>query len=195
MKTKNLLAKNKIKKEVIKILRRMLKYICIFIACCLVIYNILYLFNNVFRNKKYAQILGLYISTEKEDSMSPAIRKNSLIIGCKTQNVTQGEIVGYDIDNSIKYHRLVKEKNDNGKITYITKADNNYHEDIEEKQLLDFRAKIIIKIPVIGWLFKVFESKIATIVIITVLTLRYSYNNYKIKLSKKRKNVKEKNKN
>lgn len=193
MKTKNLLAKNKIKKEVIKILRKILKYICIFIACCLVIYNILYLFNNVFRNKKYAQIFGLYISTEKEDSMSPAIKKNSLIIGCKTENVTQGEIVGYDIDNSIKYHRLVKVKNDNGNITYITKADNNYREDIEEKELSDLKTRIVIKISVVGWIFRIFESKITTIVIILLLALKYSYNNYKIELSKKRKNEKEKN--
>ena len=89
----------------------MLKYICIFLTCCLVTYNILYLFNNVFRNKKYAQIFNLYISIEKENSMSPAIRKNSLIIGCKIKNVNEGEIVGYDIDNTIKYHRLSKIKN------------------------------------------------------------------------------------
>ena len=43
--------------------------------------------NNVFRNKKYAQIFNIYISTEKEDSMSPEIKKNSLLIGCKVKNV------------------------------------------------------------------------------------------------------------
>lgn len=191
MKTRNSWAKNKIKKVATEILRKMLKYICIFLTCCLVIYNILYLFNSVFRNKKYAQIFNLYISTEKENSMSPAIRKNSLIIGCKIKNVNEGEIVGYDIDNTIKYHRLSKIKNNDGKTTYITKADNNYREDLEGKKFTDIKAKIIIKIPVIGWLFIIFESKITTVIVVILLCLRFSYNSYRIQLTKKRKSEKE----
>ena len=182
------------KEKTTKILRKILKYIFIFINCCLIIYNVLYLFNNIFRDKKYAQIFGLYISTEKENAMSPAIKKNSLIIGCKIKqkDIKQDEIVGYDIDNSIKYHRLLKIKNEKGKQTYITKADNNYREDLEEKQLADIKTKIILKIPAIGWLFRIFESKVTTVIIILLLCLRYSYNNYKIKQRTKRRTEKEK---
>lgn len=190
---KNSSEKNKTKKEIVNVLRKILKYICTFIGVCLIIYNILYLYNNTVKDKKYAQIFNLYISTEKENSMSPTITKNSLIIGYKLKDIVQNEIVGYDIDNSIKYHRLMKIKSENGKITYITKADNNYHEDIEEKQISDLKAKIIIKIPMIGWLFRIFESKITTVIIILLLGIQYSYNNYKIKQIIKRKNEKEKN--
>lgn len=192
MKTKNSWAKNKIKKVIAILLRKMLKCISIFLACCLIIYNILYLCNNVFRNKKYAQIFNIYISTEKEDSMSPEIKKNSLLIGCKVKNVNEGEIIGYDIDNSIRYHMLFKIKNNDGKFTYITKADNNYQEDLEEKKLSDIKARIVIKIPVVGWLFRIFESKVTTVIIIILLCLRFSYNSYKIQLTKKRKSEKEK---
>lgn len=194
MKTKNSWAKNKIKKVIAILLRKMLKCISIFLACCLIIYNILYLCNNVFRNKKYAQIFNIYISTEKEDSMSPEIKKNSLLIGCKVKNVNEGEIIGYDIDNSIRYHRLFKIKNNDGKFTYMTKTDNNYQEDLEEKKLSDIKARIVIKIPVVGWLFRIFESKVTTVIIIILLCLRFSYNSYKIQLTKKRKSEKEKNK-
>ena len=96
MKTKNLWEKNKIRTWGAKIL----KCIGTFFICSLILYNILYVANNVFGNKKYVQIFGIYISTEKEKSMEPIIQKNSLIIGHKLKNVQQGEIVGYDIDNS-----------------------------------------------------------------------------------------------
>ena len=178
MKTKNLWEKNKIRTWGAKIL----KCIGTFFICSLILYNILYVANNVFRNKKYVQIFGIYISTEKEKSMEPIIQKNSLIIGHKLKNVQQGEIVGYDIDNSIKYHRLTKIEIKDGKTTYITK---------EEKKKEDIKSKIVLKIPVIGWLFRLFESKITTIIIIIVLGLRLSYYNYKNKLTKQRKSKRE----
>ena len=187
MKTKNLWEKNKIRTWGAKIL----KCIGTFFICSLILYNILYVANNVFRNKKYVQIFGIYISTEKEKSMEPIIQKNSLIIGHKLKNVQQGEIVGYDIDNSIKYHRLTKIEIKDGKATYITKAEQNYREDLEEKKKEDIKSKIVLKIPVIGWLFRLFESKITTIIIIIVLGLRLSYYNYKNKLTKQRKSKRE----
>ncbi len=187
MKTKNLWGKNKIRTWGAKIL----KCIGTFFICSLILYNILYVANNVFRNKKYVQIFGIYISTEKEKSMEPIIQKNSLIIGHKLKNVQQGEIVGYDIDNSIKYHRLTKIEIKDGKTTYITKAEQNYREDLEEKKKEDIKSKIVLKIPVIGWLFRLFESKITTIIIIIVLGLRLSYYNYKNKLTKQRKSKRE----
>lgn len=187
MKTKNLWEKNKIRTWGAKIL----KCIGTFFICSLIIYNILYVANNVFRNKKYVQIFGIYISTEKEKSMEPIIQKNSLIIGHKLKNVQQGEIVGYDIDNSIKYHRLTKIEIKDGKTTYITKAEQNYREDLEEKKKEDIKSKIVLKIPVIGWLFRLFESKITTTIIIIVLGLRLSYYNYKNKLTKQRKSKRE----
>lgn len=187
MKTKNLWERNKIRTWGAKIL----KCIGTFFICSLILYNILYVANNVFRNKKYVQIFGIYISTEKEKSMEPIIQKNSLIIGHKLKNVQQGEIVGYDIDNSIKYHRLTKIEIKDGKTTYITKAEQNYREDLEEKKKEDIKSKIVLKIPVIGWLFRLFESKITTIIIIIVLGLRLSYYNYKNKLTKQRKSKRE----
>lgn len=187
MKTKNLWERNKIITWGAKIL----KCIGTFFICSLILYNILYVANNVFRNKKYVQIFGIYISTEKEKSMEPIIQKNSLIIGHKLKNVQQGEIVGYDIDNSIKYHRLTKIEIKDGKTTYITKAEQNYREDFEEKKKEDIKSKIALKIPVIGWLFRLFESKITTIIIIIVLGLRFSYYNYKNKLTKQRKSKRE----
>jgi len=187
LKTKNLWEKNKIRTWGAKIL----KCIGTFFICSLILYNILYVANNVFRNKKYVQIFGIYISTEKEKSMEPIIQKNSLIIGHKLKNVQQGEIVGYDIDNSIKYHRLTKIEIKDGKTTYITKAEQNYREDLEEKKKEDIKSKIVLKIPVIGWLFRLFESKITTIIIIIVLGLRFSYYNYKNELTKQRKSKRE----
>ena len=183
MKMKRSLENNKIK----KLLRKVLKYFCRLIIWCLIAYNIIFMFNEVFAKRKYVKIFGLYISTEKENSMSPSIRKNSLIIGAKTKNIKNDDIIGYDIDGNIKYHRLIKKSNQN---LYITKADKNYNYDFEEKSIDQIKAKKILAIPVIGWLFKIFESKITTIFIIIALLLKYSYNNYKIEMNRKRKEKK-----
>lgn len=180
---RNFLESNQIK----KLLRKILKYFGIFMVYCLIAYNIIFMFNEVFAKRKYVKIFGLYISTEKENSMSPAIRRNSLIIGVKTKNIKNDDIIGYDIDGSLKYHRLIKKSNQN---LYITKADKNYNYDFEEKSVDQIKAKKVLVIPVIGWLFRMFESKVITIFIIIALLLKYSYNNYKIEMNKKRKEKK-----
>lgn len=174
--------------QIKKLLKKILKYVGIFILCCLIAYNIIFMFNEVFAKRKYVKFFGLYISTEKENSMSPTIRKNSLIIGVKTKNIKNDDIIGYDIDGSLKYHRFIKKSNQN---LYITKADKNYNYDFEEKSTDQIKAKKVIAIPVIGWIFKIFESKVTTIFIIIALLLKYSYNNYKIKINQKRKEKKD----
>lgn len=174
------------------VLKCVLKYAIRVLIFSLVAYNILFVFSKTLFNKEYVKLFNLYISTEKEHTMEPEIKKNSLIIGCKINDndIDTGNIIGYDIDNSIKYHRLVNIKNVDGKTVYVTKGDNNYNVDIEEKNREDIKSKIVIKIPIIGWLFKIFESKITTIFIIAVIILKILYNNNIIKQSMQRRNQK-----
>ncbi len=193
MKMKNSLGQ--FKRKTNNTIRRILRSCVYFILICLILYNILYMFNNVFKSKKYAKIFNIYISTEKENEMAPTIKKNSLIIGVKIkeEDIKEKQIIGYDIDNSIKYHRLIKINNNDNEIIYITKADSNYNIDIEYKQRENIKSRILINIPNLGFLFKIFESKITTSIIIIYLILKFNINKYKFILSNKRKKQRETN--
>ena len=190
MKIANFLENKRKTNKIEKKLKPILHYIINVVLAILVIYNILYTFNNVFFEKHYVQIFGIYIVTpEKEETMKPSINKNDLIISykLKRKDIKENDIIGYDINNHLTFHRLSIIKQVDGKEYFITKGDNNYHYDIEEKTEEEIKAKILIKIPIIGWIFRIFESKIMTVIIILIFSLKYSYNKYKMNLSKLRK--------
>lgn len=175
------------KQKIMKIIKNIL-YLIITI---LIIYNILYQINSI-KNKKYVQLFNLYLTVISDDSMSPNLNKNTLVVGSKIHenNIKTNDIIGFDINGILQFHRLIRINSENGKTTYITKADNNYNVDIEEKELEQVKAQIIFKIPIIGIIFSFFQTKISTILIIIILILKFISNKKKIKLSKKRKNKK-----
>lgn len=175
------------KQKIMKIIKNIL-YLIITI---LIIYNILYQINSI-KNKKYVQLFNLYMAVIPDNSMSPNLNKNTLVIGTKIHenNIKINDIIGFDINGILQFHRLIRINSENGKTTYITKADNNYNVDIEEKELEQVKAQIIFKIPIIGIIFSFFQTKIATILIFIILILKFISNKKKIKLSKKRKNKK-----
>lgn len=184
MKIKNSLINNKTKKIINKIL-----YILFII---LIIYNTLYIINYSIKSKKYVNIFNkIYITVAKDTSMKPEINKNDLIfvIKVKENKIAENDIIGYDINNEIVFHRVYYVKKENNKNYYLTKADNYIHNDLEEKTIEQINGKILIRIPSIGILFRLFENKIITIFIIIILLLKYSFNKYR---HEKNKNIKEK---
>ena len=177
--------------QVNKKLNNIKNIVLYFICTILILYNILFQINSI-NNKQYIQLFNLYITVITDNSMSPELNKNTLVIGRKIQekNIAINNIIGFDINGILQFHRLVRINNENGETTYITKADNNYNVDIEEKELEQIKAQIVIKVPIIGVIFLFFQTKIATILIIILLILKFIINKKKIKLSKKRKNKK-----
>ena len=184
MRTKNLnqITKNK------KILKNTILY-TIFII--FIFYSVLYQINNL-NNKKYIQIFNVYISVTTDESMTPSINNNTLIIGTKINNkdIKENNIIGYDINGILNYHRLTKIKQEDGNTLYITKADNNYNIDIEEKEREQIKSKIILKIPFIGIIFKFLQTKIALIIIVIILIFKFIINKKKIEISNRRKKKK-----
>lgn len=184
-----------VNKEIVKKNKKLnnIKNIVLYFICIIIIiYNILFQINSI-NNKQYVQLFNLYIAVINDNSMSPELNKNTLVIGRKIQekNIEINNIIGFDINGILQFHRLVRINNDNdGKTTYITKADNNYNVDIEEKELEQIKAQIVLKVPIIGIMFSFFQTKIATILIMILLILKFIINKKKINLSKRRKNKK-----
>lgn len=194
LKTKNFLINNKTKNTIKKIVRNVINKILYILFIMLILYNVLYIINNTANSKKYVNIFNkIYITVEKDTSMKPKINKNDLIFVVKTNEgkIKEGDIIGYDINDEIVFHRVYQIKQENNRNYYLTKADNYMHNDLEEKTKEQINGKILIKIPFIGLLFKLFENKIITIFIIIILLLRYSFNKYR---HEKNKDLKQRRK-
>ncbi len=192
LKTKNSwVSKNKKFK---KIIYKILYVFCII----LILYNVLYIINNTINKQKYINLGNtLYITTEKEDSMKRKkndtneqtfVNKNDLVFvwKCKANEIQINDIIGYDINSEITFHRVVNIEEDNDITYYETKADNYMYNDIEKKTLNQVNGKILFRIPLIGVVFRLFENKIMTIFIIIVLLLKFSFNNYRNEINRYR---------
>ena len=192
LKTKNSwVSKNK---KLKKIIYKILYVFCII----LILYNVLYIINNTINKQKYINLGNtLYITTEKEDSMKRKkndtneqtfVNKNDLVFvwKCKANDIQINDIIGYDINSEITFHRVVNVEEDNDITYYETKADNYMYNDIEKKTLNQVNGKILFRIPLIGVVFRLFENKIMTIFIIIVLLLKFSFNNYRNEINRYR---------
>ena len=192
LKTKNSwVSKNK---KLKKIIYKILYVFCII----LILYNVLYIINNTINKQKYINLGNtLYITTEKEDSMKRKkndtneqtfVNKNDLVFvwKCKANDIQINDIIGYDINSEITFHRVVNIEEDNDITYYETKADNYMYNDIERKTLNQVNGKILFRIPLIGVVFRLFENKIMTIFIIIVLLLKFSFNNYRNEINRYR---------
>lgn len=145
------------------------------ILAILIFYNAIYTITTTITSKEYLSILGISFVVIEDNSMKPVLNKNDFLIIKKvnSSDINTGDLVAYDINNNINIHRVLQIKQRN---VYITKADNNYYYDEEAKTIDTIRGKICFKIPIIGIIFKIFESKITTIFIIIFLILKYRYN-------------------
>ena len=59
---------------------------------------------------------------------------------------------------------------------YTTKGENNYYLDEEKVEISEIEGKVVVNIPFIGIVFKIFRSKIITVIIVIYLILLYKYN-------------------
>lgn len=185
-----------INKKIKNIFQKVLIKALYILFIILVIYNILYIINYSANSKKYISIFGkLYITTVKVNDSKPVIKVNDFIVVKKADQtkIKKDDIIGYDINNEIAFHRVYSVKKESGIYYFFTKADNSYYNDIEAKQIEQINGKIIVRIPIIGLLFRLFENRIITIFIMIILILKFSFNTYKFNQNKKRRIETEKN--
>ena len=193
LKTRNLWGNNKKNKILNKIIFKAL-YIIVII---LITYNALYIINNALYLKKYVSIFGkIFITTQKDNSMKTDINKNDFIVLYKVKynEIKNNDIISYDINNEITLRKVVDIEQKNGQYYYETKANNYYHNDLEKKTIDQINGKILFKIPFIGFIFRGFENKIVTIIIVIILLLRLSFNKYVQSRNKKMNKYKNKKK-
>ena len=197
-------------KKINKILKYLIKSIAIIFIASLVIYSLIYNFNNIFLKKDFVSFGGVSILTESDDtSMKPLIKNADLIITKKKKitDIQNDEIVAYYLnqnfnnnegnnnisnndeessekdgdEQSIKIQIVTNRVQENGKIYLITRGQNNLYPNQEEVVEDEIIGTVIIRISFLGAIAKIFQSRyILVLYLIIIIILIY----YKFKDNK-----------
>ena len=220
--------KTKRTKKPNKILKFIIKSIVIICFALLIIYSLIYNFNNIFLKKNWVSLGNFSILTESNDtSMKPLIKNADLIITKKKKitDIQNDEIVAYYLNqkaNNIVFNNT-KENNklsnnakertngfnkdkgsfkknsdsqiikiqivtnrvqENGKIYLITRGQNNLYPNQEEVVEDEIIGTIIIRIPFLGAIAKIFQSKyilaLYLIIIVVLIYYKHKENSYSL---------------
>ena len=194
-------------KKINKILKCLIKSIAIIFIASLVIYSLIYNFNDIFLKKDFVSFGGVSILTESNDtSMKPLIKNADLIITKKKKitDIQNDEIVAYYLNQnfnndeessekdgdsqSIKIQIVTNRVQENGKIYLITRGQNNLYPNQEEVVEDEIIGTVIIRIPFLGAIAKIFQSRYILVLylIIIIILIYYKFKDNKIKAEMKK---------
>ncbi len=108
---------------------------------------------------------GMYIV--RSDSMKPGISAGDIIITGPVHEIQPGEIITFDNQGKIVTHRAVSIEN--GQIT--TKGDANKSADSGTTAISSVQGSYLFKVPAIGWITNLTNSKKGWFLIVIIPTL------------------------
>lgn len=161
----------------------------------IIVYNVCFFINTTITKKDYFSIFGksfFYVNTK---TMEPDLKKYNFIIVKENKNEYEdNDIIIYETSNQIKIGKIIENKIENDKKYYIVKANSNYYpETIKTSQII---GKKILKLPLLGLILKILQTKVVTIIIGFSLIFFFIYNRYKyLKGLERRRKKKRKNDN
>ena len=178
--------KNKSRKNVLKTVLSKILYIMFLI---MVIYNIIFLINSTITKKDYLSIFGISINTMNSDKMKPEIFKNSIIISktVESNELEVGDNITYVVSNEIITSKIVNIIYKDNEEKYITKYIQTYYPNNEEISINMIIGKEVLSIMGLGFIVKVAQSKIFTLIVLIFLVFKFLYNKEKYIRTKKRR--------
>lgn len=156
------------RKEKAKMAKKVIEIIAI-----ILIYNIILIVISSEHNIGFNNIFGYKAYIIKTNSMEPTININDVII---TKKVKDDEIKVHDIitfiqDGEVITHRITKIDNDDSKIKFTTKGDNNNIEDTFKITYDSIEGKHILTIPYLGILVQILQNKIIFLIILLIILI------------------------
>lgn len=180
---------NKVKKIIFALPRKILGLILIL----MILYNVINTVYGIFNKKLELQIGETKIYVAEDKTMLPTIKPNDLILAkqCTPENLNLEDIIIFDENGIIKVQRITKIQGLGEKSNYTTKGDNNYYNNNVIIKYEQIKGKFVKRIPSLGLVIKILESKVTTIFIVIILILLFLFNrDMKMKSIKRRKNKK-----
>lgn len=180
---------NKVKKIIFALPRKILGLILIL----MILYNVINTVYGIFNKKLELQIGETKIYVAEDKTMLPSIKPNDLILAkqCTPEDLNLEDIIIFDENGIIKVQRITKIQGLGEKSNYTTKGDNNYYNNNVIIKYEQIKGKFVKRIPSLGLVIKILESKVTTIFIVIILILLFLFNrDMKMKSIKRRKNKK-----
>ena len=180
---------NKVKKIIFALPRKILGLILIL----MILYNVINTVYGIFNKKLELQIGKTKIYVAEDKTMLPTIKPNDLILAkqCTPEDLNLEDIIIFDENGIIKVQRITKIQGLGKKTNYTTKGDNNYYNNNVIIKYEQIKGKFVKRIPSLGLVIKILESKVTTIFIVIILILLFLFNrDMKMKRIKRRKNKK-----
>lgn len=180
---------NKVKKIIFALPRKILGLILIL----MILYNVINTVYGIFNKKLELQIGETKIYVAEDKTMLPTIKPNDLILAkqCTPEDLNLEDIIIFDENGIIKVQRITKIQGLGEKTNYTTKGDNNYYNNNVIIKYEQIKGKFVKRIPLLGFIIKILESKVTTIFIVIILILLFLFNrDMKMKSIKRRKNKK-----
>lgn len=124
---------------------KILKIVDVFVTLFLLI--VVFLTSGIFSH--YALVIG-------SDSMNPNINKGDIVIVKKIkseqiENIEVGDILVFNMRNKVVVHRVQKINDNNNRLSFITKGDNNIDVDNWVVNENDVIGIVTAKIPIVGY--------------------------------------------
>lgn len=176
------------RKENVKIIKKVLEIIAI-----ILIYNIILIVISSDNQINLINILGYKSYIIKTNSMEPTINVNDVVLTkeVKQDKIKSGDVITFIQNGEVITHRITKINNEEEKIQYTTKGDNNNIEDTFQITYENIEGKHILTIPYLGKIVQVLENKIITLIILLIILL---YMFLRIIKQEKKDNRREKKK-
>lgn len=186
--TKKLNRKNKRKKVIDFIIYPI---ISILLICCVII--VLQVLKNPGQTPN---LFGYKFFNVISGSMKPNLEIGDIVITKEIEDIKKGDIITFRQQNSIITHRVVDIINENEKLYYQTKGDNNNSNDEILVEYKDIEGIYACRIPKIGIVINNIQNTTSMIIIILVLYLIYKIlqikDDRKIARHEKRKELENK---
>lgn len=160
------------------------------------LYNVIFVINEIITDRDYINILGLNISIAQDNTMKYTIGNNSLVFSVKEDisKIKENDIIAIKNNSNLKLRRVTKVINSD-EVQFVIKGDNNYFNDVKYISKDNYEGKVLFSIPFIGLIFKLFQSKIVTVIalflIIYILDMAKRKKKRRQKTRKIRKSIRQ----
>ena len=139
------------------------------LVCLLIIILGIQTYNKLIVHDETAGILGYNYKTVLTGSMEPAIPVGSIVITKEKSSYEIEDIISFQEEGAIITHRIISIDRER----YITKGDANNVADTEKVQQKQILGKVILTIPLLGYLVMWLMSPVGIISLFMIIGIWY----------------------
>lgn len=168
--------------------KKITKIVLYSLLSLIAIYCFLIIIQKIIWKDRIPSILGFQNYIVLSGSMEPTLNIGDIVFIKKTDEINEEDIISFKVNNSIVTHRVISIiKNEDNKIQYITKGDNNNGADDESIFKEDILGKYVFKIGKLGNIILFLKTKSGMVILILMFLLLILFTNTNEKPKKKKK--------